>query len=176
MLSQLDLIAGLKKNNPNAIRQMVDEYTDYVYSLSLKTLRNVADAEEVVNDVLMKVIQKINDLNEGTSIKSWIYAITYRSCIDKIRARKTFDEINQNHESISHDDLNARMEAKENQLVVEKLLSYLAPDDALLMRLYYLEECKIKEVSEITGLNEENIKTRLFRARKLLSQKTSLQT
>ena len=77
---------------------MVDEYTDYIYSLAIKTLRNVADAEEVVNDVLMKVIQKINDLNEGTSIKSWIYAITYRSCIDKIRARKTFDEINQNEQ------------------------------------------------------------------------------
>ncbi|MFZ1789962.1 MAG: sigma factor, partial [Saprospiraceae bacterium] len=70
MLSQLDLISGLKNNNPNAIRQMVDEYTDYIYSLAIKTLRNVADAEEVVNDVLMKVIQKINDLNEGTSIKS----------------------------------------------------------------------------------------------------------
>lgn len=176
MLSDQELIQGLVRGEKKAITFLIDNYTDYVYHLAVKTIRDRHDAEEITNDVLMKVIKKIGQLEEGTNLKAWMYSITYRQCLDYIRRKKNHADL----DTVSSEDwqentwADAGLHRDDTNRMVEKLLDSLSHEDAMLLRLYYLEECKIKEVAEITGLSEENIKTRLFRSRKLLSQKLSL--
>lgn len=174
-LSDQDLVNGIRRKDQKTINTFISRYIDYIYHLAMKTLSNASDAEEVTNDVFMKAIDKIDQLTEHTSIKSWMYAITYRMCIDKIRSRKQHLQVDDSHQEyfVETSSPDQYLVHNDNTKMVDELLNFLSNEDALLMRLYYLQECKIKEVAETTGLSEENIKTRLFRARKLLSSKTS---
>jgi RNA polymerase sigma-70 factor (ECF subfamily) len=80
------------------------------------------------------------------------------------------DEIAENYASDSLTPQIETMEAAEQQKYVREAIQRLPKIEALLVTLYYLEENSVKEIQEITGLTTENIKIRLFRARKKLEQ------
>lgn len=174
-LSDSDLIQGLKNKDQKMTNAFIKKHVDYIYHLALRTLGNAPEAEEVTNDVFMKAIAKIDQLETSSSIKSWLYAITYRMCIDRIRARKKTVQVEESHHEYFVEGQEADHDIVQSETVktVDDLLSLLSYEDALLMRMYYLQENKIKDVAEATGLSEENIKSRLFRARKHLSGKIS---
>ena len=62
------------------------------------------------------------------------------------------------------------IQESETKVAIQSLLSHLDDESKMIVSLYYLEEKNIKEVVEITGLTESNIKIKLFRARKELAR------
>ena len=78
------------------------------------------------------------------------------------------------------DSATAWLERKDRREAVARALKQLPSDEALLLTLFYLEECTIEEIHQITGYTETNVKTKLFRARKhlyvILKEKMNYQT
>ncbi|MCE5205347.1 MAG: sigma-70 family RNA polymerase sigma factor [Porphyromonadaceae bacterium] len=62
------------------------------------------------------------------------------------------------------------MDEKERREIVAEVMKKIPAGDALLLTLYYLEDNPVKEIAKITGLNEPNVKVKLFRARKLFKE------
>ena len=134
------------------------------------------DAEEAAQDSLLKVVQKIHDYNGTSQFKTWIHTISYRTAIDYYRKKRNHEPIEERFDlegGIRADDKLRQDELKNK---IEYLLSMLDEEDGRLLRLFYLEEMSIKELVDLLGLSESNIKVRLHRSRKWIASQVQQNT
>ena len=71
---------------------------------------------------------------------------------------------------VADNALEINMDEMERKEIVSEVMQRMPKGDALLLTLYYLEDNPVKEIAKITGLNEPNVKVKLFRARKLFKE------
>src|SRR4029453_7566429 len=80
-----DLVEQLRNHDQQAVTDLVVTYRPKVYQLAFRYLRNKEDAEEVSQDVLMKVINKIAAFRGDSALSSWIYRITFNTAMSRLR-------------------------------------------------------------------------------------------
>lgn len=169
MESDQEIIDQIKGGSQSAFVTLVERYRNYVFSIALSIIKEREDAEEIAQDVFVKVYQMLNSFKGTSSFKTWLYSVTYRTAIDYTRKKKKHlhAELDQN---LPLEDIGEGNKTNRDHLkaVLEKLITRLKPEDAGIITLFYLEELSVKEISEITGINANNIKTRLFRMREQL--------
>jgi RNA polymerase sigma-70 factor (ECF subfamily) len=122
----------------------------------------------------MKIIKSIHEYHETKPLKSWIFAISYRTAIDYNRKKKPVVNTDELMHMSSADKTDTLLENNEQSSQMEKLLSHLTDEDAHLLKLYYLNEKSIKDLVEITHLSESNLKIKLYRIRKELAKYVNL--
>jgi RNA polymerase sigma-70 factor, ECF subfamily len=83
-----DLVERLKAHDPAAVSDLSDSYGAKIYQLAFRYLRNREDAEEVAQDVLLKVHQKIDAFRGDAALSSWIYRITFNAAMSRLREFK----------------------------------------------------------------------------------------
>ena len=82
------LLARLKAGDETAVRDMAEAYGSKIYQLAFRYLRNKEDAEEVTQDVLLKVYRKIDAFRGDSALSSWIYRITFNTAMSRLRRTK----------------------------------------------------------------------------------------
>jgi RNA polymerase sigma-70 factor, ECF subfamily len=82
------LLAGLRAGDETAVRDMAEAYGSKIYQLAFRYLRNKEDAEEVTQDVLLKVYRKIDAFRGDSALSSWIYRITFNTAMSRLRTLK----------------------------------------------------------------------------------------
>jgi len=83
-----NLVERLKSHDPAAVSDLSDSYGAKIYQLAFRYLRNREDAEEVAQDVLLKVYQKIDAFRGDAALSSWIYRITFNTAMSRLRELK----------------------------------------------------------------------------------------
>jgi RNA polymerase sigma-70 factor, ECF subfamily len=83
-----NLVDRLKAHDPAAVADLSDSYGTKIYQLAFRYLRNREDAEEVAQDVLLKVHQKIDAFRGDAALSSWIYRITFNAAMTRLREFK----------------------------------------------------------------------------------------
>jgi RNA polymerase sigma-70 factor (ECF subfamily) len=79
------LIARLQVHDESAVNELAERYGSRIYQLALRHMKNREDAEEVVQDVLMKVYRKVGAFRGDAALSSWIYRITFNTAMSKLR-------------------------------------------------------------------------------------------
>ncbi|MBK8699986.1 MAG: RNA polymerase sigma factor [Saprospiraceae bacterium] len=153
-----------------AVQNFVQGYSSYLYSICYRVLKQKQIAEEACQDACMKIMAKIGDFKTGSSFKSWMFTIAYRTAIDYQRKQMLDADESVLSSFASGSRAEENYEKEEMQKNLNKLLSHLDEDDALLVSLFYLNEMSVKEIIEATGYSESNIKIKLFRARKEMAK------
>jgi len=89
--AQIDsaLIERLQAGDDTAVAELARDYGAKMYQLALRYTRNKEDAEEVVQDVLLKVRDKIDAFRGDAALSSWIYRITFNTAMSRLRATKS---------------------------------------------------------------------------------------
>ena len=83
-----NLVDRLKAHDPAAVADLSDSYGSKIYQLAFRYLKNREDAEEVAQDVLLKVYQKIDAFRGDSALSSWIYRITFNAAMSRLREFK----------------------------------------------------------------------------------------
>jgi RNA polymerase sigma-70 factor, ECF subfamily len=83
-----ELVDRLKAHDPTAVADLSASYGSKIYQLALRYLKNREDAEEVAQDVLLKVYQKIEAFRGDAALSSWIYRITFNAAMSRLREFK----------------------------------------------------------------------------------------
>jgi RNA polymerase sigma-70 factor, ECF subfamily len=167
------------QGDTNAFSFLIEKYKNMAYTIVIKIVKNNEDAEEIAQDSFLKAYNKLNTFKGKSKFSTWLYTIVYRNAISKVRKKKIItsdiDEhvINNFQSDYDFPQIEA-LKNKEQKIYVKKIIDKLPETDALLITLFYLNESKIDEIEEITGLTKTNIKVRLFRARKKLYNELSL--
>jgi RNA polymerase sigma-70 factor (ECF subfamily) len=167
------LVEEVLAGNTKAYAVLVNRYKDMVFTLAVGLLHNRQEAEEVAQDTFLKAFKALSGFQNKSKFSTWIYRIIYNECISRLRRKKnnlisveelSYGELSDNFEEIEPEWI--QKEKRKRQLY--EAISLLKEDDRSILMLYYFENCRVNEISDITSLSNENIKSRLFRARKKL--------
>ena len=162
------------EGNTNAFNILVDRYKDLVFSLALKMVKNREETEEVRQDTFIKVFKSLSQFNGDSKFSTWIYKVTYNTCLDRLKKQKreqqvvSIDEFNTNQIK-SIDNALDKMENEEREKAIQDCIQLLPADDAFLLTLFYFEEQSLEEIAKVIGLTANNVKVKLFRSRKKLT-------
>lgn len=164
----------VKGGDTNAFAMLVDRYKDFVFTLSLKMLQNREEAEESAQDTFIKIYKSLNSFKGESKFSTWIYKITYNNCLDRLKKQKrnrTVIELNEITEKEVKCLMNVleKIEEAERKKMIQDCVALLPAEEIFLITLYYFKENSLKEISQIMGINENNLKIKLFRARKKLA-------
>lgn len=167
------LIKKTLQGDKNAFGVLVGQYQDYVFSVTLKVLKNREEAEEAAQDAFVKAYRALSSFEQRSKFGTWLYQIAWRTAIDRYRSRPKFsqslDDDKSHLQVIDHEATPEQQVQQQNaRSLIEQALGQLKPQDATLLTLYYLNEQSVKEISDITGLTESNVKVKLFRLRNSL--------
>jgi RNA polymerase sigma-70 factor (ECF subfamily) len=86
--SDLELIADFKAGNQQSFEELINRYSNKVFSLATRLTRNTEDAEEVLQDVFVTVHRKIGSFEGKSSFSSWLYRVTVNAAFMKLRKRR----------------------------------------------------------------------------------------
>jgi RNA polymerase sigma-70 factor (ECF subfamily) len=82
------LVARLQARDETAVHELAERFGPRIYQLALRQMKNREDAEEVTQDVLMKVYRKIGAFRGDSALSSWIYRITFNTAMSKLRSAR----------------------------------------------------------------------------------------
>lgn len=174
-LEEIGIKINSIENTEQIIDQLMDSYSDDVLHLVFSYVKNRTTAEDLTQEIFIKCYEKLGQFNNKSSIKTWLYRIAINHCKDYLgswhyRKLNFSDKIldylpskskHVEEEIISKDVANSLMSA-----VMDLPVKYRE-----VVFLHYYEELSLANISKITGVNSNTLKTRLKQARELLKNK-----
>ena len=149
-------------------RDVVDEHQRGVYRLALQLTGHHQDAEDLMQDVFIKVHAKLDSFRGEASMKSWIYRITVNTYLNKRRKKALlFMKLRDDFDSTLTDARsNTERDAESNSIRehVHKALDLLSPKERSAFALRHYNEYSVKEVAQALEVAEGTVKSLLFRA------------
>jgi RNA polymerase sigma factor (sigma-70 family) len=177
-LTDDELIQLVQNKELDALKELYKRYERLTYSLAMKILGNTQEAEEVVQDVFMKVWNKskLFDINKQTKFSSWIIRVCYNTAIDKLKKRKGYShldvEILESLPDISV-DLDNELELMSLKNRVKEALKNLPNEQKEIIELMYFDGFSQSEIAEAMGIPLGTVKSRvrlaLTKLKKLLN-------
>lgn len=172
VLEIVEIIAGIKANQEWACRALIDMYADRLVRVAYGILGDHQLAEDIIQDVFIKVFHKISQYHPERSFYAWIYKITVNECRNNMRKwyYKRLFFISDYWGQLQGKDKNPEetyLQNESDQELLHQIFSLKRIYREVLI-LYYYEDFSIKEISEILNINENTVKTRLSRGRQCL--------
>ncbi|HEY9077223.1 MAG TPA: sigma-70 family RNA polymerase sigma factor [Anaerolineaceae bacterium] len=179
-----DQLVLLKKGDPEAVAWFVDTYSPFVYRLALRIVRDPIDAEDILQETFLKVLQNIHSFEGRSKLSSWLYRIVVNEALLTLRKRKPYLELDtpaseseENDEPMEIIDWCCLPEevllSVESKKALEEVVQKLPDIYRLVFILRDIEQLSIKETADALGISEANVKIRLMRARMYLRQELS---
>lgn len=176
---EAEVVRRVQAGDEAAFRQIVDRHKAKVFSIIYGIVRNRNDAEDIAQQVFAKIFFSIKGFDFRSSLITWIYKITVNECYDYLRKQKVRKLVYES--DMGEDDArtmeNSRLAVEKSPSVevqserrdyLMKLLSKVSEEERLLLIQKEVEGRTVEELAEMTGLNENTIKVKLFRARQKL--------
>lgn len=157
------------------IDQLMQEYSDDILHLVYTYVKNRTTAEDLTQEIFLKCYEKLNQFNQQATLKTWVYRIASNHCKDYLRSwhyrkitlsDKILDYIPSNSKQVEEEIIANSEENILTNAVMNLPLKYRE-----VVFLHYYEELSLAEISKITTVNINTIKTRLKRAKELLKDK-----
>ena len=173
-----DLIAEVLKGSTKSFEPLVVKYQPRVFALARRYARREDEVEDIVQTVFLKTYSKLSSYRGDAPFEHWLMRTATYTCYDFLRkhqrnrewnASDLSDEENDWFENIGEESQN-KTDLKAAKSLVDKLLDELKPQDRHIIILLDLEEKSVREIAEITGLSESNIKVKAHRAREKMRQ------
>ena len=137
-----------------------------MYKLAMGILRNEADAEDAMQDAILKAYSNLAQLKDRSKFRPWILSIVHNCSIECIRKRKNVVDI-EDEQWIAAPESSVDTAAR---ISIWEAVQKLKIPYRTVIILFYYEDCSIIQIAEITNTNVNSIKTQLSRGRKMLAQ------
>lgn len=156
----------MQTNSINTVEVIMKKYGDMVYQLALSQTKNKANAEDVFQEVFLKLIEKNIDFESEEHLKALLIRMTVNKCKDLwksawFRYTKSYE--------ISEDTRSYPMEEEKNSEIYQSVLS-LPEKYRVIIHLFYYENMSIEEIGNSLSMKYGTVASKLSRARKLLKE------
>ncbi len=174
-MTETDLIEGLRRQSPKAQQETIDRYGREVFALVVRLVAVTENAEEVYQDVFMKVFSNIGQHDAGrASLRTWISRIAYNEAISFLRRKRMpvvyFEDRSHEADKLSDAEVDETLGHANVETVqlIRAALKHLPPEERALVTMFYYEERSLKEIADITESIPTTVASRLSRTRKKL--------
>ena len=177
------LIQRILSGDETAFESLIKKYQKQVHALAFRKVGDFQTAEDITQETFLQVYQKLATLNDPAKFSGWLYAIANRLCIAWYRKNRLqtealqeiyISEIETEAYSRYIATEHAKITADAQHDLVKRLLTKLKESDREVITLHYFEEMTSVEISELLGVPENTIKSRLYRARQQLKKYESM--
>jgi RNA polymerase sigma-70 factor (ECF subfamily) len=181
-------VALLEKNDPRALEQALELLQATVFSFSMKVCGQREDAEDTMQEVLVKAVPYLPKFDSPRALLVWLYKVAKNRCLMNRRKSKFAPRQDLSLEELMPDRRELSRLAKESPVNPESLamrseqakrlreaIQELPPQYRIILVLRDMEGLSDEEVSDITGLRPGNVRVRLHRARLFVRQKVARQ-
>ena len=180
-----ELVAGVHRRDPEAFHLLMEQYAGPVVNLAYRFLGIRADAEEIAQEVFLRLYQHPPHLNPQGKLFTWLYRVTVNRSLDLLRSRRSRPpmlslEATSSSESeegftvaeklpdISAPNPREQVAQKELAILTRKAVAALPEELRLPLILATFEELSYEAIAQILGTSSKAIERRLYRARALL--------
>ncbi len=176
-LDENEIVKRARDGDEKAFEYIVKKYQNKVANLIFKIIGDQDIVEDLTQEVFLRVMESLKDYKFGSAIYTWIYRITVNICIDEIRKRQrsrafSLDNIvSQNPKSEpSYSPVEKTFERREMREIIENAISKLPAEYKTVIVLREFEDLSYEEIAKILKIRIGTVKSRIFRARKLLAE------
>ena len=152
---------------------VVKKHQSDILNFHYRLVGNRFEAEDLAQETFLKAYNKLDSLKEREKVKSWLYSIARNVTIDFFRKNKDrsipLDSvIMENYARATAVDYRQDVMQSEVSQELQKCLAALSEDDRMIVKLLYYEGFSYKEICDLLNINQNTLKSRLHRARKVL--------
>ncbi|WP_047985849.1 sigma-70 family RNA polymerase sigma factor [Ornithinibacillus californiensis] len=154
------------------IDQLMEEYSDSILYLVITYVKNQTTAEDLTQEIFIKCYEKLDQFKQQSSLKTWLYRIASNHCKDYLRSwhyrkislnEKIWEYIPSKSTNVEEEVIAKSQESNLTNAVMALPIKYRE-----VVFLHYYEELTLAEISKITTININTLKTRLKRAKEIL--------
>lgn len=164
-----ELIKKAQKGDKNAFTDIILQIRNDLYKIAKTRISSDDDIEDLIQDTMIETYKHIKKLREPEKFKMWVIKILVNKCnkLYKKKYRKdiSIDEYNMENYII----LNSQKDI-EDDLNFYYLIKKLKYEERIVLILHYMEQYSVKDISKILRINENTVKTHLFRARERIKK------
>lgn len=161
--------------NNNVIENLISLYGNDVLRIATAYTRNPTIAEDIFQDVFIKISKNIDKFENRSSEKTWIIRITINTCKDYLKSswnKKVIPIENMNDNSTIHIE-DALLKKEKETIVIQEILKLPLKYKEVLL-LYYYQDLLTSDIAKILNIPESSVRTRLRRAREIIKEKLKI--
>jgi RNA polymerase sigma-70 factor, ECF subfamily len=173
-LTDSEILERLAEGKPHeAFDRLVDRYSQKVFHLAFSMLRNETQAEDMTQEILLRVWKGLSGFHGEAALSTWIYAISRNTCLTELKKRAAhptislqepgFEETAQSFTALQTTGPTGGIE-----MDVDHMLNQLQEKYRQVITLFYLEQKSYEDISQLLDVPLGTVKTFLYRAKKEL--------
>lgn len=168
------LIKSAIAGDEKSFAKLVSFYKKRIEAMGMSFFKNKSDAEDFAQDVFIKIFTNLKNFQQKSSFSTWLTSVAYNTAVNAKNRRKEYLPLSgEKQEMIQDKDFSP--EKKEIRRItaeaVNEAVKNLPENYAICIEFYFFYENSHAEISKITGLPINTIKSHIFRAKKILKQK-----
>ncbi|RME60246.1 MAG: sigma-70 family RNA polymerase sigma factor [Candidatus Dadabacteria bacterium] len=177
-----ELVRDLRQGKANSYSELIEKYSEKVFSLAFRMTRNQEDAQEVLQDVFVTVFRKIKGFEGKSSFSSWLYRVTVNAALMKLRKNRQDKSLLLDDVICSDEEHTTLLKATEiytaDEVTLRRELAKIISDAIEKLPLEYravfvlrdVDGLTNREVADILSLTVPAVKSRLHRSRMMLRE------
>ncbi len=170
------LIEGCQRGDSEAFRTLFEKYKDMVYSVALRYTGDPAAAQDIAQDIFLKLFSTIGSFRGESNFEAWLYRMVVNRCFDQKRKTRRLaplldgivDALHTPGASVLDEVLRTEMSTQ-----VQSVVESLSPEQKMVVVLRYTQGLSYDEIAVILGCSAGTIASRLNRAHKVLERRLS---
>jgi len=166
------LIGRIATGDKVAMQVLFARHHVRVYRFVLRLVRDQTQAEDLISEVFLDVWRQAGKFEARSAVSTWLLAIARYKALSALRRRPDEELDEETAAAIEDpgDNPETALEKKDKGEILRKCLTALSPEHREIIDLVYYHEKSVEEVAEIVGIPANTVKTRMFYARKRLSE------
>jgi len=166
------LVRAAAGGNTDAFSELAVRYQKRIKAFGMSFFHNETDADDFVQDVLIKIYTKLSTFRGDSQFSTWLMRIAYNTAINSLNRRKEYVPLSEDFELMDNDlspeDRQMRAAVVE---AVRETMKEIPVHFSVCLDLYFFYGMAYNEISIITDLPVNTVKSHIFRAKKLMKQK-----
>ena len=169
MKNETEIVQTIINGDEQALAMFYNMYSEKIYNTALSYTKVVEDAEEITQDVFIKVFKNISKFKYESSLNTWVYRITVNTSLNFLNKKKRFILFKKSINTASFINFQhpgVLLENKENAAILYQVIDCLSNNQKTAFILSYIEELPRKEVANIMEISLKAVESLLQRAKK----------
>ena len=163
-----ELVAMTLGGRSEAFATLVERYDRAVYHLAYRTLHDVEEARDASQEAFFKAYRSLRTFKQGAKFSTWIFAITYHACCDRLNRRKRYSNEEMPERADPGPGPESQAIALDQARRLHDAIDALPEKYRTVITLYHLQGKQYEEIAQVLGLPMGTVKTHLFRAKEHL--------
>jgi len=179
-MNDQELIAKIKNHDQNAFKQLFEQYQHLVYNICYRMSGNREEAEDITQDVFIKIYHAIDKFRGDAKLSSWIYRVAVNTCLKRERRKKLenwisleflFQDKEKFHPVSPDETPYQEVEITERERIVQQAIQQLPSRQKTALILHRYENLSYTEIAAVMKISLSAVESLLHRAKDTLTKK-----